>query len=392
LKGEEGVWKVEATVRNRAYCAQTMDEQQQEGHCKKKKVALFRDVILTTEQMSEEVERPKKKDQIRRALRILAGEESEEGEEEEEEEDISTDEDDVDSESQPVAPFKFTFSSGGGSGNTKAVPAAAASGAGVGLQTTGFGDTKFAFSFASTAQSTASPGAITGSLVSSGSSASASTSQASSSAGSGSAVAYIPVSHQAPHGLTGFSVTAGKFGGSAEPTMASVDSAAADSAKTDDSRTSEYEKQLAILVTFYAKHDPSKDEFACRAILDKRTKTAQRPALPPADFAKLCTKLSEKYSEDPRERFKLVQAPAEPQPEELEKALSATSKPGRSFQAQVDVLTRFYAKYEPSKGRNQCEGILEKRSGQAATPLHAKEWVKLCTKLRKKYGEDPLAM
>jgi hypothetical protein len=72
--------------------------------------------------------------------------------------------------------------------------------------------------------------------------------------------------------------------------------------------------------------------------------------------------------------------------------LSATSKPGRSFQAQVDVLTRFYAKYEPSKGRNQCEGILEKRSGQAATPLHAKEWVKLCTKLRKKYGEDPLAM
>ena len=42
-----------------------------------------------------------------------------------------------------------------------------------------------------------------------------------------------------------------------------------------------------------------------------------------------------------------------------------------------------------------CEGIIRKRSGcgdDKRVPVAAADWVKLCGKLGKKYGEDPLAM
>ena len=40
----------------------------------------------------------------------------------------------------------------------------------------------------------------------------------------------------------------------------------------------------------------------------------------------------------------------------------------------------------------ECAAILVKRCDGAPDGLPAKDWVKLCGKLAKKYGEDPLAL
>lgn len=40
----------------------------------------------------------------------------------------------------------------------------------------------------------------------------------------------------------------------------------------------------------------------------------------------------------------------------------------------------------------ECATILAKRCDGAPDGLPAKDWVKLCGKLAKKYGEDPLAL
>ena len=56
----------------------------------------------------------------------------------------------------------------------------------------------------------------------------------------------------------------------------------------------------------------------------------------------------------------------------------------KSFERQVDTLVRYYGKYDASKTRADCEGIIRKRSGcgeDKSVPVAAKDWVKLCGKL-----------
>ena len=56
----------------------------------------------------------------------------------------------------------------------------------------------------------------------------------------------------------------------------------------------------------------------------------------------------------------------------------------KSFERQVETLARYYGKYDASKTRTDCEGIIRKRSGcgdDKSVPVAAKDWVKLCGKL-----------
>ena len=89
---------------------------------------------------------------------------------------------------------------------------------------------------------------------------------------------------------------------------------------------SEYERQLRVLKRFYEQHDPTKDEAACRAILDKRRQTA--PHLHEVAWKLLCSRLAAKYGAEPA-------------------ALSASNYPGNNestavaeaaLSAQVDAL------------------------------------------------------
>ena len=88
-------------------------------------------------------------------------------------------------------------------------------------------------------------------------------------------------------------------------------------------------------------------------------------------------------------------APASASAASAAAADSASTDEERSFERQVDTLTAYYAKHDASKSRMDCEGIIRKRSGcgdDKRVPVAAADWVKLCGKLGKKYGEDPLAM
>eukprot|EP01044_Picomonas_judraskeda_P017415 COSAG03_NODE_3273_length_2111_cov_2.968191_1_plen_592_part_00 len=58
-----------------------------------------------------------------------------------------------------------------------------------------------------------------------------------------------------------------------------------------------YERQLAILIKFYAKYESAKSESDCRAILDKRKGDAD--AMTTLQFSKLCVKLAAKYGANP---------------------------------------------------------------------------------------------
>ena len=65
-------------------------------------------------------------------------------------------------------------------------------------------------------------------------------------------------------------------------------------------------------------------------------------------------------------------------------AESAKTDEEKSFERQVETLARYYGKYDASKTRADCEGIIRKRSGcgeDKSVPVAAKDWVKLCGKL-----------
>ena len=178
-------------------------------------------------------------------------------------------------------------------------------------------------------------------------------------------------------------------------------------------KVSEYERQVDALTKFYAKHDPEKDGAACKDIVDKRRKTA--PHLHEVAWKDLCSKLAAKYKgEDPDSLAAASAAPAmtpregdaagaakQAQSARLAKIESsgASSTPAKQLSAgeqalenQVDVLSKFYAKYEPSKTADDCRTILKKRLGEKEESMPAADWVKLCGKLGKKYGQDPLSM
>lgn len=137
---------------------------------------------------------------------------------------------------------------------------------------------------------------------------------------------------------------------------------------------SEYERQVRILKGFYAKHEPAKDEAACRAILDKRRKAA--PHLHEVAWKDLCSKLAAKYdAQDPESVASSAPEPA-PAPAggdsssakaeaeaakvtRLAKIASASdgqqaqlqtpSEEGTdaSLERQVQTLAKFYGKYDP---------------------------------------------
>ena len=220
------------------------------------------------------------------------------------------------------------------------------------------------------------------------------------------------------------SATAGAAAaGAAAPAPAPVamtprgDTAASGTAALPAAKTqtvSEYERQVDALTNYYAKHDPEKDGAACKAIIDKRRKTA--PHLHEVAWKDLCSKLAAKYKgEDPDSlAAAAAAAPAmtprggdaagaaqAAQAARLAKIESsgASSTPAKqmsegeqSLQNQVDVLAKFYAKYDAGKTADECRTILKKRLGEGQESMPAADWVKLCGKLGKKYGEDPLSM
>jgi len=176
---------------------------------------------------------------------------------------------------------------------------------------------------------------------------------------------------------------AGGFGGfgalAAAATLAPASSAAsvapaggASALPTEALPESEYERQARVLTKYYGKHDPSKDEAACRAILDKRRKAA--PHLHEVAWKDLCTKLAAKYGgEDPEALSAAAPATATTAAtgSDSAKAEAEAAKATRlakiegtpdgqnptddgggssghaSLERQVQTLARFYAKYDP---------------------------------------------
>eukprot|EP01047_Picozoa_sp_COSAG01_P074764 COSAG01_NODE_12595_length_1713_cov_1.149318_3_plen_151_part_01 len=60
-----------------------------------------------------------------------------------------------------------------------------------------------------------------------------------------------------------------------------------------------------------------------------------------------------------------------------------------SFDRQLQTLSRFYTKHDSAKAGAECRAILDKRRGDADA-MSVSDFAKLCSKLQKKYGENPL--
>eukprot|EP01043_Picozoa_sp_COSAG02_P100621 COSAG02_NODE_36702_length_451_cov_1.514205_1_plen_90_part_00 len=79
------------------------------------------------------------------------------------------------------------------------------------------------------------------------------------------------------------------------------------------------------------------------AILAKRKKGA--PVLPVEQFEELCGKLEKKYGEAPVDAWRSAQQ------KEQEKATPSDQMDTSSEAGQIDVLSAFYAKFDPAKVR-----------------------------------------
>jgi hypothetical protein len=114
-----------------------------------------------------------------------------------------------------------------------------------------------------------------------------------------------------------------------------------------------------------------------------------------SDFAKLCSKLQKKYGENP------LDLPA-PEPAAAAPASTSTAAPTgsvpaaaddgtvpASFDRQLQTLSCFYTKHDSAKAGAECRAILDKRRGDADA-MSVSDFAKLCSKLQKKYGENPL--
>ena len=88
-------------------------------------------------------------------------------------------------------------------------------------------------------------------------------------------------------------------------------------------------------------------------------------------------------------------------PEEVKDEEGPTYSPGSppprkekySYEEQVQIITDFYKKVDPSKTEEECRDIINRRRNKEApmgTKIPTKPWLELCEKLFKKYGVHPL--
>ena len=170
---------------------------------------------------------------------------------------------------------------------------------------------------------------------------------------------------------------AGKVGvaSAAEAAPVSVNSiptTGASALPAETARESEYERQVRVLTEFYAKHDPTKDGAACRAIIDKRRKAA--PYLHEVAWKDLCSKLASKYGgEDPEsvsspppasatttdestsakaeaeaaKATRLAKIASAPDGGQQTKLQNSKDENDASLDRQVQTLARFYSKHDP---------------------------------------------
>jgi hypothetical protein len=102
------------------------------------------------------------------------------------------------------------------------------------------------------------------------------------------------------------------------------------------------------------------------------------------------SKLKEAFPEDyPEEGEEEEKEEKKEQEQEQEKE----EKEKYSFEEQVEILTRFYEKYDPEKTKEDVKGIINRRRPKGSpdgTRIPTKPWLELCGKLEKKFGENPL--
>ena len=88
--------------------------------------------------------------------------------------------------------------------------------------------------------------------------------------------------------------------------------------------------------------------------------------------------------------FKLPGSEPSPSPPKQAWGATAAGTPS-AYERQVDIITKFYAKVDASKGPEDCRGIVDKRRG-ADDAMSEADFSKLCGKLKTKYKEDPVAV
>ena len=156
----------------------------------------------------------------------------------------------------------------------------------------------------------------------------------------------------------------------------------------------------ACIVAFYAKHDSSKTEADISGLITKPRYAD--------NFGALCAALDKKYKENPIEMWEAnmavpgstttARAPAPaatPSAEAMgEGGLGEGYDAGYCVvpdteDAQLKLLTAFYAKFDASKKEADCKKILDKRKGDKAV-LSTLKFSNLCASLEKKYGSNPM--